>query len=211
MIALAKRYKDFPKFSMWAILANTLSTHLTNILISAFFSVATLGFYSLVQRLLGMPSSLIGNSIGQVFFQEAPKEKQQTGKAINTFNSTVKKLLIIGVPSFGILFFIVEYLFALVFGEEWRIAGVYAQIVVPLFFIRFIVATVSNTNNIFELQKVALIWQIILLLLSIGCLYISNLYLFDFKSFLVLLVTISTIHYIILFLILKRVSYKGRL
>jgi hypothetical protein len=40
-----------------------------------------------------------------MFFEEATKEKQLTGKAINIFNSTVKKLLIIGVPSFGILFF----------------------------------------------------------------------------------------------------------
>jgi O-antigen/teichoic acid export membrane protein len=158
-----------------------------------------------------MPSALIGGAIGQVFFQQATKEKHETGRAINSFNSTIKKLLIIGIPSFGILFFIVEDLFAFVFGEEWRIAGVYAQIVVPLFFVRFVVATVSNTNNIFELQKVSLIWQIILLILSISCLYISNLYLFDFKSFLVLLVSIISIHYIILFLILKRVSYKGRL
>jgi O-antigen/teichoic acid export membrane protein len=171
MIALAKRYKDFPKFSMWAILANTLSTHLTNILISAFFSVATLGFYSLVQRLLGMPSSLIGNSIGQVFFQEATKEKQQTGKAIKTFNSTIKKLFIIGVPSFGILFFIVEDLFAFVFGEEWRIAGVYAQIVVPLFFIRFIVATVSPIDTIMEKQSIYLLANIIMLFLSLLIIY----------------------------------------
>ena len=210
IVALAKRYKDFPKFSMWAVLANTLSTNLTNILISSFYSVSTLGFYSLVQRLLGMPSSLIGNSIGQVFFQQATKEKQETGKAINSFNSTVKKLLIIGIPSFGILFFIVEDLFAFVFGEEWRIAGIYAQIVIPLFFIRFVVATVSNINNIFELQKLALMWQLVLLILSIGCLYISNLYLLNFKSFLILFVCVISMHYALLFLILKRVANRGK-
>jgi len=211
MMALAKRYKDFPKFSMWAILANTLSTHLTNILISTFFSVTTLGFYSLAQRLLGMPSSLIGGSIGQVFFQEATKEKHATGKAIKTFNSTVKKLLIIGIPSFGILFFIVEDLFAFVFGEEWRIAGVYAQIVIPLFFVRFVVATVSNINNIFELQKVALIWQIVLLFLSISCLYISSWYSLPFEAFLQLFISVVFIHYVILYFILRRVSSRGKL
>ena len=210
-IALAKRYKDFPKYSMWAILANTLSQNLTNILISSFYSVTTLGFYSLVQRVLGMPSSLIGRSIGQVFFQEATKEKQQTGKAIKTFNATVKKLVIIGVPSFGILFFIVEDLFAFVFGEEWRIAGTYAQIVVPLFFIRFIVATVSNINNIFELQKLALSWQLVLLLLSVGCLYVSNIYFENFENFLILFTSIISLHYLILFIILVRVSKKGKL
>lgn len=167
IIALAKRYKGFPKYSMWAILANTLSQHLTNILISSFFSIATLGFYSLVQRVLGMPTAIIGGAIGQVFFQQATKEKQQTGKAIKSFNSTIKKLIIIGLPSFGILFFIVEDLFAFVFGEEWRIAGFYAHIVIPLFFIRFVVATVSAIDTIMERQTIYLLFNIVLLTVSI--------------------------------------------
>ncbi len=195
IIALAKKYKDFPKFSMWAVLANTLSQHLTNILISAFYSVATLGFYSLVQRVLGMPSALIGGSIGQVFFQEATKEKQQTGNAINTFNSTIKKLIIIGFPSFGILFFIVEDLFAFVFGEEWRIAGTYAQIVVPLFFIRFISSTVSSINIVFERQKIGLYINILLMISAITILYISNFLIFDFLDFLSCLSIVLTLEY----------------
>lgn len=211
VIALAKRYKDFPKYSMWAILANTLSQNLTNILISSFYSIATLGFYSLVQRVLGMPSSLIGSSIGQVFFQQATQEKQQTGKAVKTFNATVKKLIIIGLPAFGILFFIVEELFAFVFGEEWRVAGTYAQIVIPLFFIRFIVATVSNINNIFELQKLALTWQIVLLILSVGCLYVGNVYFEKFEDFLILFTSVISLHYLLLFVIVIRVSRKGKL
>jgi O-antigen/teichoic acid export membrane protein len=209
IIALAKRYKDFPKLSMWGIFANTLSTQSTNILISSLFSVVTLGFYSLVQRVLDVPSALIGGAIGQVFFQEATKEKEKTGKAINSFDKTIKKLLIIGIPSFGVLFFVVEDLFAIVFGEEWRIAGTYAKIVTPLFFIRFVVATVSNINNVFELQKLALLWQVTLLFLSIGSLYFSNLYSLDFHSFLVLFTLVVSLHYVALFFIMRIVSRKG--
>ncbi len=201
IIALAKRYKDFPKFSMWAILSNTLSTHLTNILISSFFSIGTLGFYSLVQRLLGMPSSLIGGSIGQVFFQEATKEKQTTGKAINSFNSTVKKLIIIGVPSFGILFFIVEDLFAFVFGEEWRIAGVYAQIVIPLFCIQFFVRPVMIIDTIFEKQKIYLYSQIFYLIMTITIFFIYKEYSFIFM--LQILSLLSSIYYLIYLYILN--------
>ena len=164
MMALAKKYKDFPKFSMPAALLNILSHQLTNIFISLFYSVATLGFYSLVQRTLGMPSALIGNSIGQVFFQEATKERQKTGNAIITFNHTVKKLIIIGIPSFGILFLIVEDLFAFVFGEDWRIAGSYARIVMPLFAIRFVVSTISTIITVFEQQKISLYINLLLLI-----------------------------------------------
>ena len=184
IIALAKRYKDFPKFSMWAILANTLSLHLTNILILSFFSVATLGFYSLVQRVLGMPSALIGSSIGQVFFQEATQEKQQTGKAIKTFNSTIKKLIIIGLPSFGILFFIVEDLFAFVFGEEWRIAGEYAEIMVIFYYIKFISSTVSTIPTIYKQEKIFLLINLAIIFSFILIIFIVKYFGLDFKIFL---------------------------
>lgn len=179
IIALAKRYREIPKYSILATLSNTLAHRLTNILISSFYSVATLGFYSLVQRVLGVPSSLIGHSIGQVFFQEATKEKHETGQAINTFSKTVKKLIIIGLPSFTILFFTVEELFAFMFSEEWRIAGVYAKIVIPWFFISFVVSTVSFIDTLMEKQKKYLIFNISLIIFTVLVVYLSRELTFD--------------------------------
>ena len=206
IIALAKRYKDFPKFSMWAGLINTLSTQLTNILISTFFSIKTLGFYSFSQRILGMPSLLIGSSIGQVFFQEATKEKQQSGTAIKSFKSTFKKLLLLSVVFFSILYFIVEDLFAFVFGEEWRIAGVYAKILIPFFMVRFISGTLSITITIFEKQKIALYNNIIILLSIMIIINIGD----DFIVFLTILSTVLTIEYF-LFLLYYWKLVKGKI
>jgi O-antigen/teichoic acid export membrane protein len=186
ILALAKRYKDFPKYSMWAGLFNTLSNNLINILIPTIFSLTTLGFYSLVNRVLGMPSNLVGGAIGQVFYQTATKEKQQTGKAINTFNSTIKKLLIIGIPSFGVLFFIVEDLFAFVFGEDWRVAGVYAQLLIPVFFVRFVVGPLSMLNMVFLKNKNGLIFQFILLFSTVLVFVVSKYLFFSFENFLTL-------------------------
>ena len=192
IIALAKRYKDFPKFSMWAILANTLSTQLINILVSSFYSIATLGFYSLVQRVLSMPSSLIGSSVGKVFFQQATKEKQKTGKVIKSFKNTVKKLILIGLPFFIVLFFIIEDLFAIVFSEEWRIAGVYAKILIPLFFIKFVSSSVSSILIVFEKQKAELSINILLLVSSICLININD----DFYMFLYQFVLLLSFEYI---------------
>ena len=68
IIEMAQRYINFPKYSILGVLANKLSYQLTNIIISMIYSVSTLGFYSHVQRVLGLPASLIGTSIGRVFF-----------------------------------------------------------------------------------------------------------------------------------------------
>ena len=206
IFSLAKRYKKFPLFSIWAVLANTLSKHLTNILISTFFNVATLGFYSLVQRVLDMPSTLIGNSIAQVFFEEATQEKKDNGRVSKTFNATLKKLLIISVPIFILIFLTIEDLFAIVFGEEWRVAGKYAKAVIPLFFIRFIVSPFTLIAIIFEKINIDLFFQIGLLSLYILLFYINR------SSFLDILYTFDYVigaYYILYFILMIKIS-KGK-
>jgi len=205
IIALAKKYNHFPKYALPSNLANVLSQHLSNILISSFYSVATLGFYSLVQRVLAMPSSLIGNAIGQVFFQEAMDEKHKTGSIVKTFNATSKKLIIIALPAFLFLYFIIEDLFAFVFSEEWRVAGEYAKIVIPYFFVSFIVSTLSPTYDIFRRLKLELVWQVTLLIGVMSILFISNYQDIPFKSLLNRLMIYTSIMQIISFFIMKNI------
>lgn len=206
MKRLSTRYIDFPKYSMWATLSNTLSYQLLNMLITLFYSVATLGFYSLAQRILGMPSSLIGDSIGRVYFQEATIEKNKTGKAIKIFKSTTKKLILLSCAFFIPLYFILPLVFSIAFGEKWRLAGEYAQLVLPVFIFRFVSATLSNTNNIFEKQGLALTWQVGLLILSIGTLFVCGYYQFSFEAFLKTYTAVVSVHYILLYFILKHVA-----
>uniref|UniRef100_UPI003A95DDA5 lipopolysaccharide biosynthesis protein n=1 Tax=Halarcobacter sp. TaxID=2321133 RepID=UPI003A95DDA5 len=170
IIALSKRYKDFPKFTLWAGLSNTLSENLTNILISSFYSVSTLGFYSLVQKVLGIPASLIGGAIGQVFFQQATNEKQETGTAINSFKNTFYKLLILGIVFFPLLYLTITDIFVIVFGTSWAIAGEYAKILFPLLLIKFIVSPLTVINQIYMKNRNAMFWQFGLLVISISIL-----------------------------------------
>ena len=72
-----KQYKDFPKFSMPSILANVLSQNLTNIITAVLFNSATLGLYSFANRILGAPTAIAGQSIGQVFMNEASEHRKK--------------------------------------------------------------------------------------------------------------------------------------
>lgn len=209
IIALAKRYKDFPKYSLPAIFANNLSTYSTSFSTSILYDMKTLGYYSLSQKVLGLPTALIGSSIGQVYYQQAAAEKKLTGKAILSFNQTLKKLFFVSIVLFIPLFFLCEYIFALAFGSEWRIAGEYASILIPFFAVRFIAASLSTTNSLFEKQIYSLIWQVCYLFLSLLLIFIAYFNGFDFKFFLVCYSLVMSIHYIILLVILYHVS-KGR-
>jgi O-antigen/teichoic acid export membrane protein len=100
------------------------------------------------------------------------------------------------------LFFISEELFAFVFGERWRDAGKYAAVLTPLFFVRFIVSTVSMMNVIFEKNHVGFYWQLALMLLSIGTIIFSYIKQLSFINYLYLASVIISFHYLALLLIM---------
>jgi len=186
MIALAKKYSKFPKFTLFANLLNKGSSEMPNILITPLFSSSILGFYSLGYRLLAVPSSFIGASLSQVFMQAANEEILKTGKSNVIFKSVFKKLLLIGVPFFVLLATFAEPVFGFVFGSEWAIAGTYAMLLTPLLFTRFIVSTLSVVLYVFEKHAIILATQIVMFAISIGVFSISFILKMDFQNFLLL-------------------------
>ena len=154
----------------------------------------------MVQRVLGLPSALMGIAIGQVFFQAAVKERKKTGQARSVFISTVKKLFIVSLPFFIIVFFVVEDLFAFIFGEDWRIAGIYSKILLPLFFIKLLSSPVSMINTVFEKQIYGLIISIILLTSNIGIIFVSYILGLEIKIMFTILSVILFFEYSIFLL-----------
>lgn len=150
--AAAARFRRFFIFMLPATLMNSISNNFISLYLPIAFSMSTLGFYSLAQRALGAPSALIGSSIGQVYMQEASAEKISTGIVRVSFIKALRKLFIISLIIFVPLFFTVEFIFYFVFGEEWRVAGVYAKILLPYFAINFIVSSLSVTDSVMEKQ-----------------------------------------------------------
>ena len=182
VLKLGSKYIKFPKYSMPATLANIMSTQFVNILISSFFGLSTLGFYSLVQKVLGMPISIIGSSISQVYYQESVRMNLKEGNSYIVIKKTVLKLILIGIPIFSILFFIIEDLFEFVYGVEWRIAGEYSKILIFLFFLRFISSTVSLTLSVYQKQEFELIINLLLLIFGVSLIYLFK---DDFKEYLI--------------------------
>jgi O-antigen/teichoic acid export membrane protein len=168
-------YSHFPRYSLPAALSNSLSTSVVSVLMARFYSVPILGQYALVNRIMALPLTLIGNAMGQVFFQEASEERRQSGTAIHAFRRTLGKLTLISVPSFAIAFFIVEDLFVFAFGEPWRAAGQFAQILVPVFAIRFLVSPLSLVNQVMNRNRTGMYLNFALLLGSVATVSMSGL------------------------------------
>jgi O-antigen/teichoic acid export membrane protein len=205
MKAQAKRYADFPKFTMPATLANVTATNVTSILISALYNVTQVGFYSLSNRILGLPSALIGTSMQNVYYKEAHDQRKKYGNARDVFMSTLKKLTLISLPIIFVIFFFGEWIFALVFGEEWRIAGEYSRILIPLIMVRFITAPISVSLSVFERQKISLLLQVGLLILTMAIFALVWYFNWDMITFMILISSVLTVYYIYFIYLLYRV------
>ena len=137
-------------------------------LLGALFNSATAGFYTLTQRVMGAPMSLVAGALGDVFRQEASYAYAHHGQCKEIYQKTFKRLLLISLVPFSVFFFVAPPIFSLVFGADWRIAGEYAQILMPMFFLRFITSPLSSMFIIAERQRLDLIWQIFLLSLVVA-------------------------------------------
>jgi len=173
MIALANKYKKFPKYLLVAHGINSLSAQSQIILFSNFFSTNIVGFLAFTQRTLSVPTSIIAESIGNVFRQEAITCYNKNKECLEIYISTFKKLLIIAILPFSILFFLSPVIFVVIFGESWRIAGEYAQVLTPMYFLQFVISPLSQMYIIAEKQKLDLYWQIYLLVSVISSVFIS--------------------------------------
>lgn len=204
--SIAKRYRKFPIYSTWGTFLNTFSLNCSNFFINAIYTLSQLGYYSYGYKYLSLPVSLIGNSVSQVYVQKAAEERNEFGNCKDLFISTFKKLLFISLAIFSLLFFIVEDLFAFIFGEQWRIAGRFAKIMIPLVFIRFISTPLSTTITVFEHQKLALLCHSILFILTLLSPLLSYTLNLEIESFLYLNTWILFFYHVGLLLLIYNIS-----
>lgn len=204
--SVARRYKDFPKFAMWAGLFNNLALHFNNLVIPIVYSTTVLGFFALVYRVLVLPFTLISSSVGQVFFKEISELKNQNKDVSKVIWKVVKKMGLISFFGFGFLFFIVEHLFVFVFGEEWKVAGGYAKYLIPMFMIRFVVSPLTLIHSVFEAHKLSLLLQFLMFVLSVFCMFIAYIMELNFENFLQLYSITMVFFYILRFLVIINIA-----
>jgi len=159
---MAIRYKNFPKFTLPSSFLNSASLQLPVFFFTTFFSSTIVGFYALTQRVLNVPMTVIGNSIGQVFFQKASDYKNNPRILKVLTWSLYKDLLKIGIIPLAIIIFFGKEIFSFVFSAQWEVAGSYAQILSVWIFFVFISSPISNLLFVQERQKEALVLQIVI-------------------------------------------------
>jgi O-antigen/teichoic acid export membrane protein len=162
IIAVCKKYSKFPKYLVAAHSINIGASQMPVLFLSASFGSAIAGYYSLTYRVLSAPISLLASAVGDVYLYKASSIYAHSGNCRRVYMRTLKYLIAISILPFAIFFFTAPQIFIFIFGEEWGTSGLYAQILTPMFFLKFIVGPLSSMFTIAERQKLDLSWQIVI-------------------------------------------------
>ena len=174
MRAAWSNYYRFPKYSALEALSNNLGIQLPIIMIAAWATGPEAGFLMLAISVLQAPMSLLGSAICQVFLSRAPQE-YRLGH-LPKFTATVLGGLLksgIGPLIFGGL--LAPELFAKVFGEEWRRAGVLMAWMTPWFVMQFLASPVSIALHVVNKQREALLLQLFGVVIRVAAVYGASL------------------------------------
>ena len=207
---VAKRYIDFPKFTNFSILLNNLSVNSVTLLIPVLYSTYLLGLYSLMYRVMAAPFAFLGNSINQVFLEEASRQKQDNGNAYSLTRRLIYQLAIVSVLFYGLSYFFVEDLFAIIYGEEWRMSGVIAKCLLPFFIFKFIASPLTSLHTAFEKQKWSFYLQILMFVLSLASIFFAYLNEWSFVNYLYLFGAVMSVFYFFRIIIILKIAKNNK-
>ncbi|MFT5778967.1 MAG: teichuronic acid exporter [Crocinitomicaceae bacterium] len=150
---LAKEYSEFPKVNLPHTLMDVGRDLLVAILLIKIFSEEDFGYFDQSYRMLRLPLMLAGLAVGQVFFQRSAEKYSNRENILPMILKSVKLLTLISIVPFTLIFFFGDDLFAYVFGERWRGAGEYSEIMAPWFMLNFIASPISFLPLVLRKQR----------------------------------------------------------
>src|SRR5699024_8218297 len=122
---LAKKYYDFPVYRAPQDLLNSVSDSLPVIMLTTLFSPTSAGFYTIGRTVLRLPSNLVGKAVGDVFYPRIAEASNKKENMVKLLQKATLSLAAVGIVPFGLVILFGPFLFSLVFGAEWEMAGQY--------------------------------------------------------------------------------------
>ena len=187
-------------------LANNLAIQLPIIVIASFALGAEAGYLMLAMKVMGIPVALIGGAVSQVYLAHAADECSNGNLKKYTIQTiiSISKITIIPFLCIGALS---PFLFPLVFGKEWSMAGSMVLWMLPWFFMQVISSPVSMSLHVVGKQKTALVLQIFGLLLRAGGVIIITYF---FRSYIFEYYAVSGFVFYSLYLLVVLSSLKDK-
>lgn len=200
------------KYSTPSILMNSLSLSIIVFFIGILYSSHDVGLYGMATRILNVPVVVAGLGLSKIFMQKANEDFKKFNSFRNIFVKFSIILFLLAFIVYVPLLLLNEQLILVFLGEEWiEVASLFLPLVI-LYITRLVVSTVSLSNIVIGKQKLDLLFQLLLLIISVSSSGVALLLNWNFITF-VLINSIGLtfgyiIFYILLFYFAKNKNFK---
>ena len=164
MVAMARRYRNFPFYNTPHALTTSVSNNFPVLLFNTWFSEAIAGFYAMAHRALYSPVQVVGQAAYQVFSQRISEKYGNQEQLIPFIKSTLLLLAAIGILPFLLLFLVSPPLFSWFLGPGWEMTGYFVRILTPFVFLVFIVTPLNFIPLLLGRQKKAFLIDVVYLM-----------------------------------------------
>lgn len=151
---LLRYYVDLPIYRLPSQFLLKLSSQLPVLFFAFQFGQEPTGQLGLSLSMIGLPITLLANSTGKAYYAEisklGPKKKKEIRRI--TFE-VVKKMILVGLLPTACIFLFGPFLFEIIFGAEWYLAGVYSRILSIYMLMAFATNPLMHVLNVFNKQS----------------------------------------------------------
>lgn len=150
-----KRYRRFPLYTTWSAALNMSGKQLPIFAFVAIFGAGPAGLYSLAERIIAGPVSMIASAVSAMFLTESVKSKKD-----NTLPALVSRthnlLTNLSIAPFLMLATTAPILFGVFFGKEWTSTGQIASWISLYLYFSFVAAPFTMLFRTLERQDAEL-------------------------------------------------------
>jgi O-antigen/teichoic acid export membrane protein len=192
--------KRFIVYSLPADLLSVATSYLPLFFIVYYYGPVEGGLFALVMRIMGGPIGLAGTAVLDVFKRNASVAVREVGNCRHVYLTTFKLLFGMSLLMILIVAPFSESFFEMAYGETWRNAGIVALWLLPLFVAKFIASPLSYVFYIVGAQRIDLIWQSTLFLITLTIFFMTSSFEHAVQAY--------SIGYVLMYTLYATISYR---
>lgn len=157
----ASRYGALARSMVGSHLLGTVTGMAPVLAIGAMHGASALGQFGLAMGTIFLPAGLIGSAIGQVYYQRAAAMWARGDTIAPLWQQIAKRLIVMGAPLHLLVGLLSAWLYPLIFGAQWSLAGQTAAWLTLAAFFSFISAPMDRTSLIVGEWRYLIGWHLL--------------------------------------------------
>lgn len=171
LVCASRKYSSSPKFLLPTSLMDVATLQLPVFFIATWFNTELAGQFNMAWRIITIPITFIGVSIGQVFIQRFSQSWPDERAARKLMYKTWTALALIGaLPTLAVMIF-GQRIFSFFLGSSWNEAGSIAEVLAPMILAMLISSPTSGSYIALGLQRYSLYFGTASVIHRTACLY----------------------------------------